>query len=211
MDDLAAPPVRAAWAAADPLLARYYEEEWGVPVYDDTGLFERVSLECFQSGLSWLIVLRKREAFREAFAGFAPERVAAFDEADVERLMGDARIIRNHRKILATISNARAVLALHEAGESLAEVIWSYLPERSPAPASDKEVPARSPESAALAAELKRRGFAFVGPTTAYALMAAIGMVDLHLVTSPRRGCSGLWNVDGSRTAAHPEPMGLAG
>lgn len=192
-------PVRAAWAGTDPLLTEYYDTEWGMPVRDDAGVFERLSLEAFQSGLSWLTVLRKREAFRAAFAGFDPDRVAAFGEQDVARLMSDQGIIRNRKKIEATLSNARAVLELRSAGESLAELVWSFMPERSPAPRVDAEVPATSPESAALATELKRRGFVFVGPTTAYALMSAIGIVDVHLVTSHRRGCSGLWNVDGTR------------
>ncbi|MBN9613131.1 MAG: DNA-3-methyladenine glycosylase I [Actinobacteria bacterium] len=195
----AADPVRAAWAGTDPLLTEYYDTEWGMPVRDDAGVFERLSLEAFQSGLSWLTVLRKREAFRAAFAGFDPDRVAAFDEDDVERLMSDAGIIRNRQKIAATLSNARAVLELRRAGESLAEVVWSFMPQRSPVPLVDAEVPATSPESVALAKELKRRGFAFVGPTTAYALMSALGIVDVHLVTSHRRGCSGLWNIDGTR------------
>ncbi|CAG7601695.1 DNA-3-methyladenine glycosylase I [Leucobacter soli] len=192
-------PVRARWAESDPLLTEYYDHEWGMPVTDDAGIFERLSLEAFQSGLSWLVVLRKREAFRAAFAGFDPGRVAAFDGTDVERLMSDAGIIRNRRKILATIENARAVLRLHDAGESLSELVWSHQPDRSPAPRDDAEVPTTSPESHALAAELKRRGFAFVGATTVYALMSAIGIVDAHLVDSHRRGCSGLWRADGTR------------
>ena len=194
-------PVRAAWADTDPLLTEYYDTEWGMPVRDDAGVFERLSLEAFQSGLSWLTVLRKREAFRTAFAGFDPDCVAAFDADDLDRLMNDPGIIRNRRKIEATLSNARAVLELRRTGESLAELVWSFMPDRSPAPLVDAEVPATSPESVALAKELKRRGFVFVGPTTAYALMSAIGIVDAHLVASHRRGCSGLWNPDGTRRA----------
>jgi len=200
-------PNRAGWATTDPLLTDYYDHEWGMPVYDEAGVFERLSLEAFQSGLSWLVVLRKREAFRAAFAGFSPDAVAAFDDRDVDRLMNDAGIIRNRRKIGATIDNARSVLRLRESGESLAGLAWSYMPERSPAPESDAGVPSRSPESEGLATALKKRGFSFVGPTTAYALMGAIGIVDLHLVSSHRRGCSGLWNIDGSRTGARP-PVG---
>lgn len=192
-------PVRSNWATQDPLLTEYYDTEWGMPVRDDQGLFERLSLEAFQSGLSWLTILRKRPAFRDAFANFDPEKVAAFDERDIERLLGDAGIIRNRRKIEATIANAQAILQMREQGESLADLVWAHMPERSPAPETDAEVPSTSPESVALAKELKRRGFRFVGPTTVYALMTAIGVADVHLVTSHRRGCSGLWNVDGTR------------
>lgn len=197
-------PARAGWATVDPLLTEYYDTEWGMPVYDEAGVFERLSLEAFQSGLSWLTVLRKREAFRAAFSGFDPDLVAAFGEPDVERLLADAGIIRNRSKIMATIANARATVALRESGESLAGLVWSYMPERSPAPRSEAEVPSTSPESVAMAKDLKRRGFAFVGPTTGYALMSAIGIVDVHLVSSHRRGCSGLWAVDGARTASMP-------
>ena len=204
-------PTRAAWANQDPLLTSYYDTEWGMPVFDDDGVFERLSLEAFQSGLSWLTVLRKREAFREAFDEFSVERVARYADADVERLLADARIIRNRRKIIATIANAAAVLRLREEeGRGLAEFVWSFRPERSPAPERDADVPATSTESAALARELKRRGFAFVGPTTVYALMTAIGIVDAHLVTSHRRGCSGLWSRDGAWTGAEPT-LGGAG
>ena len=192
-------PVRAAWATTDSLLTEYYDTEWGMPVTDEQGLFERLSLEAFQSGLSWLTVLKKRPAFRAAFAGFDPERVAAFGEAEIAALMDDAGIIRNRRKIEATIANARAILELHRRGETLSGVVWAAMPETSPVPVTDDEVPATSPESVALAKELKRLGFAFVGPTTVYALMSAVGIVDVHLVDSHRRGCSGLWNVDGTR------------
>ena len=202
--DEAPPPTRSNWAEQDPLLTAYYDEEWGMPVTDDAGVFERLSLEAFQSGLSWLTILRKREAFREAFAGFDPERVAAFGEPEIEALLGNAGIIRNRRKIESTIGNARATLELAAAGDSLARVVWSFMPERSPAPRHDGEVPASSAESKALAKELKRRGFSFVGPTTAYALMTAIGIVDVHLVSSHRRGCSGLWNADGTRSGDAP-------
>lgn len=193
---------RAAWAATDPLLMDYYDTEWGMPVRDEAGIFERLSLEAFQSGLSWATVLRKREAFRAAFEGFVPERVAAFSDDTTTRLMGNAGIIRNRRKIEATITNAQATLELRERGEDLSSLVWSFMPERSPAPVSDAEVPSSSAESVALAAALKQRGFVFVGPTTMYALMTAIGIVDAHLVTSHRRGCSGLWNIDGTRRAS---------
>ena len=190
---------RPTWADSDPLLTEYYDTEWGMPVLDDVGMFERLTLEAFQSGLSWLTVLRKRPAFRDAFEGFEPNAVAAYTESDTERLLGNPGIIRNRRKIEATISNAAATLALREHGRDLASVVWSFAPDRSPAPLTEDEVPSTSPESVELARELKRLGFVFVGPTTVYALMTAVGVVDAHLVTSHRRGCSGLWNPDGSR------------
>lgn len=192
-------PVRSAWALQDPLLTAYYDEEWGVPIRDERGVFERLTLEAFQSGLSWLTILRRRDAFRAAFSDFDMDRIAAYTDADTDRLLNDASIIRNRKKIEATIANARAVLALHAAGETLSELVWSHMPETSPAPLIDSEVPSTSAESVALAKELKRKGFQFVGPTTMYALMSAIGIVDVHLVDSHRRGCSGLWNIDGSR------------
>ncbi len=179
---------RCPWGATPPIYAEYHDTEWGVPLHGETELFERITLEAFQSGLSWLTILRKREAFREAFAGFDPEIVAAFDESDIERLMGDAGIVRNRRKIEATISNARATLALREDG-GLDALIWSHRPETAPpAPRVDGDIPAVTPESTALAKALKARGFVFVGPTTAYALMQAIGMVDDHLAGCHRRG-----------------------
>ena len=163
----------------DPLYERYHDEEWGVPVRDERGLFERISLEAFQSGLSWLTILRKREAFRTAFAGFDPEAVARFDEADVERLLADEGIVRNRAKIEATIANARATLALREAGTPLPELVWSFAP--TPPEAPPLEVPAQTDESKALAKALKAAGFRFVGPTTAYAAMQACGLVDDHV------------------------------
>lgn len=192
-DGLRRPP----WAAGDPLLREYYDTEWGVPVRDEAGLFERLVLEGFQSGLSWVTILRKRPAFREAFAGFSPDAVAVFTEDDVARLMGDERIVRNRRKIDAAIANARAVVALRSEG-GLGELIWSYRPETTPQPRTMDEVPSRSPESEALAKELKRRGFSFVGPVTIFALMEAIGVVDTHLVDSHRRGSSGVWTQEGT-------------
>ncbi|TCW25695.1 DNA-3-methyladenine glycosylase I [Dietzia cinnamea] len=187
-DGLRRPP----WAARDPLLREYYDTEWGMPVRDEAGLYERLVLEGFQSGLSWVTILRKRPAFREAFAGFDPDAVAAFGEDDIARLMADARIVRNRRKIDAAIANARAVVALRPEG-GLVELVWSYRPERTPEPRTMDEVPSRSPESEALAKELKRRGFSFVGPVTVFALMEAIGVVDTHLMDSHRRGTSGVW------------------
>ncbi|WP_136313525.1 DNA-3-methyladenine glycosylase I [Actinomyces procaprae] len=187
---------RPVWAAADPLLRDYYDTEWGMPVRDERGVFERLSLEAFQSGLSWRTILVKRPAFREAFASFQPEAVAAFGDDDVARLLADTRIVRNRAKILATINNARATVALRGADDvdgGLAGLVWSYRPAATPAPHTLAETPTRSPESEALARRLKRLGFRFVGPTTVFALMEAIGIVDTHLVGSWRRGSSGVW------------------
>lgn len=183
---------RPVWASVDPLLRAYYDTEWGMPVRDERGLFERISLEAFQSGLSWATILRKRPAFRAAFDDFDPEAVAAYGEADVERLMSDAGIVRNRRKIDATITNARATVRLREEG-GLVDFVWSFRPSETPAPTSYADVPTSSPESVALAKALRKKGFRFVGPTTMYALMEAIGMVDTHLVDSHRRGSSGEW------------------
>ena len=187
---------RPVWAATDPLLREYYDTEWGMPVRDERGVFERLSLEAFQSGLSWATILRKRPAFRDAFSGFDPEAVAGFREADVARLLADARIVRNRAKILATIGNARATLHLRESGDvagGLAGLVWSFQPETTPRPHRLSDIPTQSPQSAALSRELKRRGFRFVGPTTMHALMEAIGIIDTHLVGSHRRGSSGVW------------------
>jgi len=162
----------------DPEYEAYHDDEWGRPVSDERGLFERISLEAFQSGLSWLTILRKRPAFRAAFADFAIEKVAAFGEADVNRLLADVGIVRNRQKIEAAIANARAAADLPD---GLASLLWSYPPKRRRRPKSFAEVPALTPESTAMAKDLKKRGFRFVGPTTAYALMQATGMVDDHL------------------------------
>lgn len=170
----------------DPLYEAYHDDEWGVPVHGEAALLERLALEAFQSGLAWITVLRKRPAFREVFAGFDPETVAGFEADDVERLLLDARIIRNRAKIEATISNARAVVALHGSGETLDELIWSFAPPaRERRLASLTEIPGQTPASVALAKELKRRGFRFIGPTTAYAAMQACGLVDDHVATCP--------------------------
>ena len=189
---------RPAWASVDPLLRDYYDTEWGMPVRDEQGLFERLSLEAFQSGLSWATILRKRPAFRAAFDGFDPDRVACYDDGDVGRLLGDAGIVRNRRKVEATIANAAATIALRPDG-GLAELVWSFQPAMTPTPRTHDEIPTTSPESVALARELKRRGFRHVGPTTMFALMEAVGIVDTHLVDSHRRGTSGVWRQDGSR------------
>jgi DNA-3-methyladenine glycosylase I len=180
---------RCWWGSSSPEYIAYHDDEWGRPVHDDRALFEKLSLEAFQSGLSWLTILRKREAFRAAFAGFEIERVAAFGDDDVARLMADAGIVRNRAKIEATIANARAA-----AGLELAELLWSFAPEPRSRPRSPAEIPASTPESTAMAKELKRRGFRFVGPTTAYAMMQACGLVDDHiegcLVTASRGSAS---------------------
>ena len=183
---------RPAWAAVDPLLRDYYDTEWGMPIRDEQGLFERISLEAFQSGLSWATILRKRPAFRAAFDDFNPDRIAQYGESDVARLLEDAGIVRNRAKIRATITNAHATVGLREKG-GLVDFVWSFQPQETPSPRTLAEVPTQSPESFALSTALKKEGFAFVGPTTMFALMEAIGIVDTHLVDSHRRGTSGVW------------------
>ncbi|MCC5581620.1 DNA-3-methyladenine glycosylase I [Microtetraspora sp. AC03309] len=187
--------MRCAWATSAPDYIAYHDDEWGRPVHGDDGVFERVTLEAFQSGLSWLTILRKRENFRAAFAGFSIEKVAAFDESDAERLMGDAGIVRNRAKIEAALANARAALDLPG---GLSDLVWKYADPAAPVPRTGAELPARTPGSTALAKELKKNGFRFVGPTTAYALMQAIGLVNDHLadcwvrdaVSAPRSGAA---------------------
>ena len=183
---------RPAWAATDPLLQDYYDTEWGMPVRDEHGLFERLSLEAFQSGLSWAIVLRKRESLRIAFCNFDPDRIASFTDDDRDRLMTDAGIVRNRAKINAAITNAGATIALRAEG-GLAEFVWSFKPASTPQPRTIDEIPTQSEESIALSRALKKRGFVFVGPTTMYAMMESIGMIDTHLLDSHRRGSSGIW------------------
>ncbi|HSL95565.1 MAG TPA: DNA-3-methyladenine glycosylase I [Thermoleophilia bacterium] len=172
---------RCFWAVGPPEYTAYHDEEWGRPVLDDTRLFEHLSLEAFQAGLSWLTILRKRAAFRAAFAGFDPAAVAAYGPGDVTRLLDDAGIVRNRRKIEATITNAGRTLELIEREGSVAAFFWSFRPAHHAAPRTAAELVATSPEATALAKELKRRGFRFVGPTTVYALMQATGIVDDHL------------------------------
>ncbi|MFI2564725.1 DNA-3-methyladenine glycosylase I [Paenarthrobacter sp. NPDC018779] len=184
---------RPVWAASDPLMQSYYDHEWGMPVRDEQGMYERISLEGFQAGLSWATILRKREAFREAFMDFHPESVAAFTEEDVERLMLDAGIVRNRLKIRAAITNAKATIALRQEG-GLVDFVWSFKPDSTPAPRTLADIATTSPESIALSKALRKKGFAFVGPTTMYALMEAIGIIDTHLVDSHRRGSSGVWD-----------------
>ena len=186
---MTAPPddglVRCDWAVGRPgpdfaLYRDYHDQEWGRPLHGRVPLFERMSLEAFQSGLSWLIILRKRENFRRAFSGFAIEKVARYTDADVARLMADSGIVRNRAKIEATIANARAAIDLGSP-QDLSDLLWSFAPAPRPRLKDLSEIPSASAESKAMARELKRRGFRFVGPTTAYALMQATGMVDDHI------------------------------
>ena len=177
-----AEPLRC-WPATDPLYVAYHDEEWGRPVTDERGLYERLCLEGFQSGLSWLTILRKRENFRAAFAQFEPEVVARFVERDVQRLLADAGIVRHRGKIEATIANARGVLELREAGTPLQELAWSYAPENYPTPQTTADWLAQTAESHALSKRLKAAGFRFVGPTTVWAAMQACGIVNDHLAT----------------------------
>ena len=175
---------RRCWSTTDELYLAYHDEEWGRPVTDERGLLERLCLEGFQSGLSWLTILRKRENFRGAFAGFDPESVARFGARDVTRLLKDAGIVRHRGKIEAAIANARGTLTLREAGTPLEELVWRHRPQkRRAAPKSFKDLAATTSESAALSKELKRAGFRFVGPTTVYAAMQACGIVNDHLAT----------------------------
>ena len=168
---------RCPWGAGSEVYRAYHDTEWGVPVHGEAAYLERLTLEAFQSGLSWLTILNKREAFREAFAGFDADVVAGYDDADFDRLMGDARIVRNRAKIEASIANAKAAAQVDDLGA----LLWSFAPASRPAPRTFADVPAVTPESTAMAKELKRRGFRFVGPTTAYALMQACGLVNDHL------------------------------
>ena len=171
------------WATSDPLYVAYHDEEWGRPVTDERGLYERLCLEGFQSGLAWITILRKRESFRHAFAGFDADAVARYSERDVERLLADAGIVRHRGKIEAAIANARGVLALRDAGTPLHELVWSFAPEEHAPPRTAADWQAQTPESAALSKRLKSAGFRFVGPTTVWAAMQACGVVNDHLAT----------------------------
>ena len=172
---------RCPWAVAPAEYRRYHDDEWGRPVADDRRIYEKLCLEGFQSGLSWLTILRKREGFRRAFASFEPAIVARFNQGDVDRLLADIAIVRHRGKIEATIANARAVLDLQDAGTSLGRLLWTFEPTAPPAPSRVGDLPASTPASKALSAELRRHGFRFVGPTTAYSAMQALGVVNDHL------------------------------
>ena len=188
---------RCPWGVSTTEYVAYHDEEWGRPVTDDRGIYERLVLEAFQSGLSWLVILRKRGNFRAAFDGFDFDVVAGYGERDVGRLLADAGIVRNRAKIEAAIANAKATRELVAAGESLAALAWEHRPEAESPRRSIDELPAATPESKALAKELKRRGFRFVGPTTAYALMQAVGIVNDHL-----EGCAVRAQVEAERATA---------
>ena len=176
--------MKRCWETSDPAYNTYHDEEWGRPVLDERGIYERLCLEGFQSGLSWLTILRKREAFRAAFEGFEPERVARFGDRDVARLLTDASIVRHRGKIEAAIANAQGTLALRAAGTPLEELVWAHRPKRiRSAPRTLRNLPATTPESNALSKELKRAGFRFVGPTTVYATMQACGVVNDHIAS----------------------------
>jgi DNA-3-methyladenine glycosylase I len=199
-DGLASGPdgrARCWWGVSAPDYLEYHDREWGRPIRDDQGMYERLTLEAFQSGLSWLTILRKRENFRASFAGFDVRRVAAFGDDDRARLMADAGIVRNRAKIDAAIANAAATAAMLDAGESLAELVWSHAPGRRGGVAAIADLPAVTAESRALARELKRRGFRFVGPTTVYSTMQACGVVNDHLP-----GCWVRAEVERQRRAA---------
>lgn len=183
---------RCPWAGTAPSVMRdYHDEEWGRRVDGEAAYLERLTLEAFQSGLSWSTILHKREAFREVFAGFDADTVAAYDERDVERLMADPRIVRNRRKVEAAITNARATVALRDSG-GLVALVDSFAPDPPPAPTDTAELATTSPESVALSTTLKKHGFVFVGPTTMFALMEAIGIFDPHLVGCHARGAARL-------------------
>jgi DNA-3-methyladenine glycosylase I len=171
---------RCGWGAVDATYRAYHDDEWGRPVTDERGLYEKLCLEALQSGLSWALILGKRDGIREAFAGFDPDTVARFGARDVERLLGDARVIRNRRKLEAIVQNAQATVALRQEAP-LPELVWSFRPPPRGAPRTYEDLPSLTDESKALAKELKRRGFAFVGPTTLYSTMQAVGIVNDHL------------------------------
>ena len=178
---IATEPLRCGWAGSDPLYVDYHDREWGRPVTDDNRLFEKLCLEGFQSGLSWYTILKKRENFRAAFHGFEIARVAAMDESDIERLLDDAGIVRHRGKIASTINNARRALAIQAEFGTLAAYVWRFEPEALAAPNSLGELPAQTEASKALSKDLRRRGFSFVGPTTVYAFMQAMGLVNDHV------------------------------
>jgi len=194
---------RCPWGTSAPDYVAYHDTEWGVPVHGEQALFERVTLEAFQSGLSWLTILRKRPGFRAAFAGFDPEAVAAFGPDDVERLLADPGIVRNRAKVAATLTNARAAVALRDTVPGgLDALVWSFADADRPGPRTTADVPAVTPGSTALAKALKRHGFVFVGPTTAYAAMQACGLVNDHLVGCHARDAAGVTGAPAGRGRA---------
>lgn len=184
--------IRPLWAAQTGLMRDYYDNEWGMPVSGENAHFERLVLEGFQAGLSWATILRKRPAFREVFRYFDVDTVAAFGDREIEAMLADARIIRHRGKIESAIGNARATQQLRADG-GLVDFLWSFKPDRTPEPEEMADVPTTSAESIAMSKALRARGFRFVGPTTMFALMEAIGIVDTHLLSSHRRGSSGIW------------------
>jgi len=184
--------IRPLWAAQTGLMRDYYDSEWGMPVSGENAHLERLVLEGFQAGLSWSTILRKRPAFREVFRDFDVDTVAAFGDREIDAMLADARIIRHRGKIEAAIGNARATQQLRAAG-GLVHFLWSFKPDRTPEPEEMADVPTTSAESIAMSKALRARGFRFVGPTTMFALMEAIGIVDTHLLSSHRRGSSGIW------------------
>jgi DNA-3-methyladenine glycosylase I len=198
---------RCAWAGSTPDYLDYHDSEWGRPVHGEQALYERLTLEAFQSGLAWITILRKREGFRKAFAGFDPEAVARFGDDDRARLMADPGIVRNRLKIDAAIRNAAAVLALRDHG-GLDELVWSHAPSQHTPPATTADLRATSPESVALAKTLKKAGFVFVGPTTMYAAMQACGLVDDHLLGCHRAGAAGTGGAGSGGAPARRPPAG---
>lgn len=174
---------RCWWCGDDPLYVAYHDDDWGHPVTDERELFEKLILDGAQAGLAWITILRKRDGYRRAYDGFDAERIAAYGDDDVARLLADPGIVRNRAKVAASITNARALLAMHEAGETLSELVWSHRPATHTRPTGPHDIPATSPEAEALSKALKARGFKFVGPTIVYAFMQAVGVVDDHVAT----------------------------
>lgn len=174
---------RCWWCGDDPLYVAYHDDDWGHPVTDERELFEKLILDGAQAGLAWITILRKRDGYRRAYDGFDVERIAAYGDDDVARLLADPGIVRNRAKVAASITNARALLAMHEAGETLSELVWSHRPATHTRPTGPHDIPATSPEAEALSKALKARGFKFVGPTIVYAFMQAVGVVDDHVAT----------------------------
>ncbi len=172
---------RCPWPGADPLYVAYHDDDWGRPVRDERELFEKLILDGAQAGLAWITILRKRDSYRRAFDRFDPERIAAYGPDDVDRLLGDPGIVRNRQKVAAAISNAQALLAMHEAGETLVDLVWSHRPEAHPTLRPGQDYPVTSPEAEALSSALRNRGWKFVGPTIVYAFMQAVGVVNDHL------------------------------